>query len=69
MTLATSAEQKRRCSLQGQAYLGVMQLLVDCRDAYIVSTRPETGTRESGHVVAHYRLRRNEILRYREFES
>jgi hypothetical protein len=35
---------------------GVMRLLVDCRDASIMSTRTEIGTRESRHVVAHWTL-------------
>jgi FAD-dependent oxidoreductase family protein len=46
-----------------------MRLFVGCPDAYIVSTGPEIGTRESRHVVAHYRLSRNEILGAARFDD
>jgi hypothetical protein len=47
---------------QAKAYLQVMRSFLGCPDAYIVSTGPEIGTRESRHIVAHYRLSRSEIV-------
>jgi len=48
--------------IQARAYLEVMRSFLDCPGAYIVSTGPEIGTRESRHVVARYRLSKDEVL-------
>ncbi|MGH3941368.1 MAG: FAD-dependent oxidoreductase [Pseudonocardiaceae bacterium] len=48
--------------IQAKAYLEVMRSFLGCSGAYIVSTGPEIGTRESRHVVAPYRLNENEVL-------
>jgi hypothetical protein len=39
-----------------------MRAFLGCPDAYIVSTGPELGTRESRHVVARYRLTEDDVL-------
>jgi hypothetical protein len=41
---------------QAQEYLRVIRSMPGCEDAYVVSTGPELGTRESRHVVAKSRL-------------
>jgi hypothetical protein len=55
--------------LQAKAYLEVMRSFLGCPGAYIVSTGPEIGTRESRHVVAHYRLSRDDVLGAARFED
>jgi hypothetical protein len=47
---------------QAQAYLRVFRTLPGCGAAYIVSTGPELGTRESRHVVGRYQLTEKEVL-------
>ncbi|GAA0522623.1 hypothetical protein GCM10011581_33990 [Saccharopolyspora subtropica] len=47
---------------QAQAYLGVLRSLPGCEGAYIVSTGPEMGTRESRHLVGRYQLTETEVL-------
>ncbi|MEV5540024.1 FAD-dependent oxidoreductase [Saccharopolyspora shandongensis] len=47
---------------QAQAYLQVVRSLPGCDEAYIVSTGPEMGTRESRHLVARYRFTEKEVL-------
>ena len=47
---------------QAQAYLAVLRTLPGCGSAYIVSTGPELGTRESRHVVARRQLTAEEVL-------
>jgi hypothetical protein len=54
---------------QAKTYLEVMRSFVGCPDAYIVSTGPEIGTRESRHVVAHYRLSRKEVVGAAHFDD
>jgi hypothetical protein len=48
---------------QAQAYLRVIRSLPGCGDAYIVSTGPELGTRESRHIVARRALVEHEVTR------
>jgi hypothetical protein len=48
--------------LQAQAYLQALKTVPGCENAYIVSTGPELGTRESRHVVAPLRLTEGDIL-------
>ncbi|MGD9486162.1 FAD-dependent oxidoreductase [Streptomyces sp. TRM70308] len=47
---------------QARAYLEVIRSLDGCADAYIVSTGPEIGTRESRHIVGRYQLSAEEVL-------
>ncbi|MFE5541274.1 FAD-dependent oxidoreductase [Streptomyces sp. NPDC056519] len=47
---------------QAQAYLRAIRTLPGCHDAYIVSTGPELGTRESRHIVGSYQLTEKEVL-------
>ncbi|MEU6262352.1 FAD-dependent oxidoreductase [Saccharopolyspora shandongensis] len=47
---------------QAQAYLQVVRSLPGCDEAYIVSTGPEMGTRESRHLVGRYRFTEKEVL-------
>src|SRR5258708_7022672 len=47
---------------QSTAYLQVMRTFLRCPAAYIVSTGPELGTRESRHVVPRYRLSEDDVL-------
>jgi hypothetical protein len=48
--------------LQAQAYLQALKTVPGCEKAYIVSTGPELGTRESRHVVAPLRLTEEDVL-------
>jgi hypothetical protein len=48
---------------QSLAYLRALRTLPGCDNAYIVSTGPELGTRESRHVVGRYQLTEMEILK------
>lgn len=48
--------------LQAQAYLQALKTVPGCENAYIVSTGPELGTRESRHVVAPQRLTEDDVL-------
>lgn len=47
---------------QAQAYLRVIRTLPGCADAYIVSTGPELGTRESRHLIGRRQLMEKEVL-------
>ncbi len=47
---------------QARAYLEVVRSLPGCEGAYIVSTGPEIGTRESRHITGRYRLSADEVL-------
>jgi FAD dependent oxidoreductase len=51
-----------RARHQAQAYLDAIRLLPGCSDAYLVTTGPELGTRESRHVVARYQVSAEEVL-------
>ncbi|WP_280270474.1 FAD-dependent oxidoreductase [Nocardia wallacei] len=48
--------------IQAQEYLAVLRTLPGCANAYIVATGPEIGTRESRHILGHYRLTTDEVL-------
>ena len=54
---------------QSAAYLQVMRGFLGCPGAYIVSTGPELGTRESRHVVARYRLSEDDVLGAARFDD
>ncbi|NUS01109.1 MAG: FAD-dependent oxidoreductase [Nonomuraea sp.] len=47
---------------QSAAYLEVIRSLPGCSGAYVVTTGPELGTRESRHVVARYRMTDGDVL-------
>ncbi|MCI2422417.1 FAD-dependent oxidoreductase [Saccharopolyspora sp. K220] len=47
---------------QAQAYLQVIRSVSGCAEAYIVSTGPEMGTRESRHLVGRYQLTEKEVV-------
>jgi hypothetical protein len=55
--------------IQAKAYLEVMRSFLGCSGAYIVSTGPEIGTRESRHVVAQYRVSGDEVLGAARFDD
>ncbi|MGO4145696.1 FAD-dependent oxidoreductase [Paenarthrobacter sp. YAF11_1] len=63
---ARSAEQTSQAEAharrQAQAYLEALRMIPGCGDAYIVTTGPELGTRESRHVVAPRKLSEDEVL-------
>jgi hypothetical protein len=63
---ARSARDTSRAEIaarrQAQAYLRVIRTLPGCSRAYIVTTGPELGTRESRHLVARYQLTETEVL-------
>ncbi len=51
---------------QAQSYLAALRLIPGCEKAYIVTTGPELGTRESRHIVAPRRLTEDEVLHPRQ---
>ncbi|WP_282779274.1 FAD-dependent oxidoreductase [Nocardia sp. CC201C] len=63
----TRAQQSSR--VQARAYLEVFRTLPGCAGAYIVSTGPEIGTRESRHIEGRYRLSRDEVLSGARFDD
>lgn len=58
-----------RARRQAAAYLEAIRTLPGCSDAYIVSTGPEIGTRESRHVIAHYCLSGGEVVGAARFDD
>jgi hypothetical protein len=63
---ARSAAETSRAEAHGraqaQAYLRVIRSIPGCAGAYIVTTGPELGTRESRHIVARRPLAEHEVL-------
>jgi hypothetical protein len=63
---ARDAAQTSRAELsarrQAQRYLHIIRTLPGCSKAYIVSTGPELGTRESRHLCGRYQLTEHEVL-------
>ncbi|WP_151771060.1 FAD-dependent oxidoreductase [Streptomyces abyssomicinicus] len=59
---ADVSRAEARARVQAHAYLDVIRSLPGAEGAYIVSTGPELGTRESRHVIARYRLGVDEVL-------
>ncbi|WP_415954491.1 FAD-dependent oxidoreductase [Streptomyces sp. KLOTTS4A1] len=55
--------------VQARAYLEAIRSLPGAEGAYIVSTGPELGTRESRHIIARYRLSADEVLGAARFED
>jgi hypothetical protein len=54
---------------QAWTYLQVLRTLPGCERAYLASTGPEFGTRESRHVDAIYRLTWEDVVASRSFED
>lgn len=52
---------------QARAYLDVIRSLPGCEKAYIVTTGPELGTRESRHVAGRYQMNADDVLKAGRF--
>lgn len=63
------SEAERRGRAQAWAYLDAMRSLPGCAGAYLVSTGPEFGTRESRHVEAAYRLTWEDVVQARPMDD
>ncbi|WP_028938200.1 FAD-dependent oxidoreductase [Pseudonocardia spinosispora] len=59
---ADTSRAEAHARAQAQAYLVALRTVPGCSAAYIVSTGPELGTRESRHIVARRRLTEDEVL-------
>ncbi|MGW2587895.1 FAD-dependent oxidoreductase [Streptomyces virginiae] len=59
---ADTSRAEANARTQAQAYLAALRTLPGCADAYIVSTGPELGTRESRHLTARHQLTEKEVL-------
>jgi hypothetical protein len=59
---ADTSRAEASARAQAQAYLNAIRTIPGCENAYIVSTGPELGTRESRHVVARRTLTEDEVL-------
>ena len=54
---------------QAQAYLQAVRTIKGCEEAYLVSTGPEFGTRESRHLDCEYQLVWRDVTRRRAFDD
>ncbi|QYN38977.1 FAD-dependent oxidoreductase [Pseudonocardia sp. DSM 110487] len=59
---ADLSRAERSARRQAHAYLEVIKAIPGCADAYIVSTGPEIGTRESRHLVGRAQLLEKDVL-------
>ncbi|MFE4002243.1 FAD-dependent oxidoreductase [Nocardioides sp. YIM B13467] len=59
---ADTSRAERSARRQAQAYLRVIRTMPGCDGAYIASTGPELGTRESRHVVGRVQLTEKHVL-------
>jgi hypothetical protein len=59
---ADTSRAERSARRQAQAYLQLIRSLPGCAGAYIVSTGPELGTRESRHLVGRAQLTEKDVL-------
>lgn len=59
---ADTSRAEASARLQAHSYLRAIQSIPGAEEAYIVSTGPELGTRESRHVITRDRLREQDIL-------
>lgn len=57
-----TSRAERSARRQAQAYLQIIRTLPGCEGAYIASTGPELGTRESRHVVGRAQLTEKDVL-------
>ncbi|MER7010238.1 FAD-dependent oxidoreductase [Saccharopolyspora sp. NPDC000359] len=60
---ADTSRAERSARRQAQAYLRAVRTLPGCAGAYIVSTGPELGTRESRHLVGRAQITEEEVVR------
>jgi hypothetical protein len=63
------SEAERSGRAQAWAYLDAMRSLPGCAGAYLVSTGPEFGTRESRHVEAAYKLTWEDVVQGRPMDD
>ena len=54
---------------QAEAYLEAIRTITGCEQAYLVSTGPEFGTRESRHLNCEYRLTWRDVKQRKRFED
>ncbi len=66
---ASIAAAERSAREQAHAYLAVLRALPGYGDAYLVSSGPTIGTRESRHVDARYQLTRDDVLHTARFDD
>lgn len=57
-----TSQAEARARLQAQLYLDVLQTIPGAEHAYIVTTGPELGTRESRHIITRSRLQEQDLL-------
>ena len=63
------SEAERSGRAQAWAYLEAIRTIPGCENAYLVSTGPEFGTRESRHIDAVYRLRWEDVVQGRRMDD
>jgi hypothetical protein len=63
------SEAERRGRAQAWAYLEAIRSLPGCERAYLVSTGPEFGTRESRHIEAAYQLTWQDVVQGRPMDD
>jgi hypothetical protein len=66
-TSLSAAESSGR--RQAQAYLAAIRQIPGCENAYLVSTGPQFGTRESRHLNCRYQLTWDDIEKRRRFDD
>jgi len=66
-TSITAAELSGR--RQAAAYLDALRMIEGCENAYLVSTGPEFGTRESRHLNCAYQLTWSDIEAHKKFDD
>jgi hypothetical protein len=66
---ASFSAAERSGRTQAWAYLAAMRSIAGCENAYLVSTGPEFGTRESRHVEAKYRLTWEDVVQGRTVDD
>jgi len=59
---ADTSRAETHARLQAQSYLQVIRTIPGAEHAYIVTTGPELGTRESRHIITRHQLREEDIL-------
>lgn len=63
------SEAERSGRAQAWAYLEAIRTIPGCANAYLVSTGPEFGTRESRHIEAAYRLTWEDVVQGRPMDD
>lgn len=64
---AETSRAEAHARAQAQVYLQILRTLDGCRDAYIVTTGPELGSRESRHIVGRHVMVDRDVLTPRPF--